>query len=349
MKRKIGLLLLVVLVLAIPVTAYASGGQNGDGPGKVVMGGTYSLGPGETLDGDLVVMGGVAALAGGSTVQGNVAILGGALNANGTVQGDVVVVGGAVTFGDQAMVTGNLVTFGGAATRADGTQILGEEINGLVFTPETQLITPQVMTAPMFMRGFDGWQPSALAALSASAPAQAVMYILRALLMAGLALLVAVLIPRPTERAARTVAEAPWPSAGMGVLTAIVIPIVVFFLAITICLIPLAIIGVFVFVAAMVFGWVAVGLEVGRRLAKAFKWDLEPGPTAGLGTLVVSFIANGIGFIPCVGWVVPLAVGAVGLGAVVLSRFGRQDYPAEMEQLPVPAAQPPAKAARSKK
>ena len=55
--------------------------------------------------------------------------------------------------------------------------------------------------------------------------------------------------------------------------------------------------------------------------------SLEPAPAAGLGTLLVWAVANGIAFIPCVGWLAPLVVGAVGLGGVLLTRFGRKDYP----------------------
>ncbi len=58
-----------------------------------------------------------------------------------------------------------------------------------------------------------------------------------------------------------------------------------------------------------------------------FRWSLDPAAAAGVGTFVVSLVANGIGFIPCIGWLAPLFVSAVALGAVLLTRFGKQGYP----------------------
>jgi hypothetical protein len=75
-----------------------------------------------------------------------------------------------------------------------------------------------------------------------------------------------------------------------------------------------------------VFGWIALGLEVGKRLAIALNQEYQPVVMAGLGTLVLSLVVNGINFIPCVGWFAPFLVSAVGLGGVILSRFGTQTY-----------------------
>jgi hypothetical protein len=157
---------------------------------------------------------------------------------------------------------------------------------------------------------------------------------------AGLAVLVVIFWPKPIQRASHAIAEAPWSAAGVGVLTGIVAPVLLFVLAITICLIPLAILGLLLLIAAIVVGWIAVGYEIGLRLARAFKWSLEPAPAAGLGTLLVWAVANGIAFIPCVGWLAPLIVGTIGLGGVLLTRFGRKDYPtlAPSAEVAVPTA-----------
>ena len=52
-------------------------------------------------------------------------------------------------------------------------------------------------------------------------------------------------------------------------------------LAITILLIPVSFIGLVLLLAAGLFGWIAIGLEVGKRLAEAFKWELQPPAAAG--------------------------------------------------------------------
>jgi len=55
--------------------------------------------------------------------------------------------------------------------------------------------------------------------------------------------------------------------------------------------------------------------------------------SAALGTFVLNFVTNGIGFIPCIGWLVPFMVSMLGLGAVFLSRFGTQPYPQVVPQV----------------
>jgi hypothetical protein len=71
---------------------------------------------------------------------------------------------------------------------------------------------------------------------------------------------------------------------------------------------------------------ISLGFEVGRRISLAFKQVWHPAIAAGLGTLVLMAILNGIGFIPCVGWIPKVLVGVVGLGAVLLTQFGRKPY-----------------------
>ena len=344
MKRVLKVFLLAALLLALPATALAAPALQEGGEGKVVMGGVYTLGPGQSLNEDLVVLGGVATLADGSTVNGDVAVIGGALTANGTINGDVAAVGAAVTFGNQAVVTGDVQSFAAAVTRAEGAQVQGQEITGQIQQPEFPLapISPSIpfvqsFTLPPQVRTFSSMP---LWAMGASGAMQGLSYIVQALLMAGLAVLVVIFWPKPTLRTSHAIAEAPWSAAGLGVLTGIVVPVLLLILAITICLIPLALIGLLLFIAAIVFGWVAVGYEIGLRLARAFKWSLEPAPAAGLGTLLVWAVANGIAFIPCVGWLAPLIVGAIGLGGVLLTRFGRKDYPtlAPSAEVALPAA-----------
>ena len=37
-------------------------------------------------------------------------------------------------------------------------------------------------------------------------------------------------------------------------------------------------------------------------------------------------MVSAISWVPCVGWVAPVVLGAIGLGAVTLTRFGTQPY-----------------------
>ena len=68
----------------------------------------------------------------------------------------------------------------------------------------------------------------------------------------------------------------------------------------------------------------------------ALDQEFQPVLAGGLGTLVVSLVLGGIGFIPCVGWLGYFVVGLIGLGAVLLTRFGSRPYPENGGALAVP-------------
>jgi hypothetical protein len=108
--------------------------------------------------------------------------------------------------------------------------------------------------------------------------------------------------------------------------------------------IPMIIALATVFAAAGIFGWIGMGTEIGQRLAIALKTEMPLPLAAGLGTFLLYFVANGIGFIPCIGWVVPTLLGLVALGAVFMTRFGTR--PLAMTAIPAPVeTNPPAEAA----
>jgi hypothetical protein len=128
-------------------------------------------------------------------------------------------------------------------------------------------------------------------------------------------------------------------SGGLGLLTVILAPLVLLFLVITICLSPLALIGVLILVVAWGLGLIALGLEIGTRLAERMNHDWAPALSAGLGTLLLIFVLDGLReFVPCVGWLFPAIAGMVGLGAVLVTRFGTHVYPLEPPPAPAGAA-----------
>jgi hypothetical protein len=113
----------------------------------------------------------------------------------------------------------------------------------------------------------------------------------------------------------------------LGLLTVIILPIILVLLAITICLIPITIVGVFLLVLSWVYGIIALGLEVGMRIGTAFKQNWHPAIAAGLGTLLLMTILSGLRMIvPCIGWIPEALVGFLGLGAVLFTQFGMKPY-----------------------
>lgn len=354
MKRILISVLLVALALGLmafqPAGALSDGlqsaglqsvGLQSTPCSSVVTGGSCVLQSDETLDSDLLVMGGSAVLEEGSKVKGDVAILGGSLVANGDISGDINLIGGNVSLGSHAVVGGDVNTVGGNLSKEDGAVIKGS-YNANVATPFS-FFFPGRLQLPNWNEGQsvnpNGWNPvaSGLGLIGTFA-----WWMFRSLLWAILALLVVLVAPRNTERIAAEVSARPVESGGLGCLTVIVAVIVLGLLAITICGLPITLIGAVVLIVAWSVGIIALGYELGKRLVAMLKQDWAPPVVAALGTGVLTLVTNGIGLVWCVGWLAPAVVGSIGLGAVLLTRFGLENPrgPAALAGGPLPPVYP---------
>lgn len=321
--RTISLALVLVLALAFlfPGTALA-GGLADD---QVIFGGTFLLESGETLDGSLLVFGGSTSLEPGSLVEGDVVSFGGTIEAAGEIEGDLVVVGGSVRLEETALIRGSLLTPGGAVSRSSGAQVQGEVITGddgaFVFP-----MTPQVVRMEI---------PAGLALFG-----QAVWFFFRTLAFAAIAVLVALVLPEHTRQTGEAALRQPMLTGGVGLLTLVVAPPLLILLALTLVLIPVSILGLLLLGLAVLFGWVALGLEVGRHIEKSMNQDWGLPITAGVGTFVLGLVSGVAGLVDCIGWLVPMAIVLLGLGSVLLTRFGSQRFPPPPAPEPVPPALP---------
>ena len=308
---RITALLVLLVVLALPSTVFAKGLADD----KVVFGGTYTLESGEVLDGDLGILGGVVVLEEDSIVAGDIVQFGGSLEVSGEVQGDIVAFGGTVDLTDSAIVARNVVSLGGSVDQAAGTQLRGNLVEN-----------PGAIMAPDLVQDFR----MPVIRLGVSPVFNFAWLLARAILWAALAILVVLFLPTQTERVAHTASGQPFVSGGLGLLTAVLLPPVMLLLIITICLIPVSILLGITVAVTWAFGLISLGYVVGKRLADMAKQEWAPALAAALGTFILMLVVNGIGMIPCVGGIVQLLVGAVGLGAVLLTRFGTQPYPAQV-------------------
>ena len=314
------ILIATLLVLVIPSTALAKDLHDD----RVVAGGTFTLESGEILDGGLIVFGGTAAVEEDSIVEGDVVVLGGIATLNGLVEGNVVGVGGVINLNENATIEGDLTTVAASLNRDPGAQVNGQVITGidvpaLSFMPNTidiQAIVPFEQTFNPFVFSF--WR--------------ILWFLFRTLLWGALAALVAMFLPNPTTRTSNAIVNEPVMSGGIGLLAIIVTPIVLVLLAITCILSPISLLGAMVLVVAWLFGRIAIGLEVGKRIAKSLNRDWSLPLMAGVGTFGLSLVLDSVGtFIYCVGWLLPLVVGLFGLGGVILTRFGTKSYPVDDE------------------
>lgn len=304
--------LLALATLLMPQGAYAGGLLQG----RVIFGGDFTLAAGEEMDGDLVVMGGTVTLERDSLVRGDVVVMGGSVVCDGEVRGDLVAIGGQVELGDRAVVGGDVQVLGGALKRAQGAVIKGRVRSQEDFAFQWEL--PLVTTiGPRFPSG-------RLAFFSTSL--QILFFIFRTFMVAALAVLVVMFWPEPVRRVAEATVSQPLITGGLGLLTLVLTPAVLLVLVFTLIGIPVALVAVLLLAVAILVGWIALGQEVGRRLGEMLRWDLHPAAAAGLGTLLLSLVVGGIGFIPCIGWMAPLVVMMLGLGGVLVTRLGTQEW-----------------------
>lgn len=311
MKKKIQLALIFtfLIVLIVPGTALAKGLHED----KVVFGGTYTLESGQVLDGNLIVFGGSATLEVASRVQGDVVVFGGTLDAQGEITGSVIGIGGLITLDNTASVGKDVVVFGANLDQALGAEIEGEVLNGL--TGPLALSIPGEMRIPRFQ-------------LSFNPVFQFAWFMIRVFLWAILAVVLVLFLPRQFAQISHTAIHQPLISGGLGLLTVLILPVFLLILLITLICSPLSLLGVLLLSVAWGFGLIALGLELGNRLAAMMKQDWAPALSAGVGTFLLILVLNGLqAVIPCFGWVFPALAGVVGLGAVLLTRFGTQVYP----------------------
>lgn len=324
-KRILAVLSVLAALLFVSVAPALA--QDGGG-GKVIVGQSYVLAAGEQLQGDLAVLGGSALIAEGAAVNGNVAVAGGSLTVGGSINGDVAVFGGSVTLQETAVVEGDVATFGGALTQAEGAVITGQLVEGFgnqdTFQPPT-MTAPQAPQPPSVLRAILNYFWQVMGAIGL------------ALALAALGLLAMVMFPQPTERVANAAVAAPGVTFGVGVLTLLIVLGLAAILTVTICLAPIALLLMLVAAVAWVFSWVALGWLVGQRILEAFKLR-NPSPLleAILGIILITLLWRAV---PCLGWLFWFIITALGLGAIVLTRFGTQTY--RSTTATPPGSQPP--------
>jgi acetyltransferase-like isoleucine patch superfamily enzyme len=288
-------------LLFVPTgSAYAQGPNPGDG--RVIFGSNFTLESGDTFDGDLVVFGGNVTIEEKATLNGNLVVIGGTIDSSGQTEGDVVVVGGQVKLEKSAVVAGDLVTIGGQVERAEGATVKGEVINNVA----NGRIPPVVPGAPGLP---DVPRPNFDINFN---PFGEVFWILFwAVIVSAFAMLIALFWQPQIERAGSLIVSQPLMTGAIGLL-ALFLGVILF-----ITILPPLIIAF-----AWLFGIVAIGSEAGARFTKAINQVWSPVLTIGFGTFLLMLVAGAIGLIPCLGGLVQLLLGLLGIGGAVLTWSG---------------------------
>lgn len=312
------ILLSVVVLLALIVSG--CGIVPGTGT-NLILGGNERITTGEVVNEPLTVLGGNVTVEEGARLTSDVVVVGGNVTADGEIERDVYVYGGNLTLGPHAVVHGNISKFGGNIVQSPGARIDG------------QIETRENIRLPF------AWSPQVIRI------GQGVGYVFRTLLLTILAAVVVLLWPNATGRVATAIRTTPGVVAAVGLVTVIGVPILLVLCAITLILLPVTLIGALLLAVAGLFGWIALGLETGRRLSAILNLsEVSPVLLAVGGTLVFTLVVDGIGLIPWLGWIAPTLATILGVGGVALTRFGTRSYapPAGPTVPPVSMEQPSA-------
>ena len=277
-----------------------------------------------------------------------VAVLG-SVRVDGRVDGDVVSVGGGVQLGPQAIVRGEVVSVGGAVERAPGARVGGQINEVRIGMPS---FSPHLRFWP---RGDWSWFGSSLGATTDLLATLARMGILALLVVA-----LATVFPAPVTRVSNRVSAEPWRAGLVGLAAQLlfvpVLIITVLVLAISIVGIPLLLLVPFAVVAflfAFLLGFAGTASATGQLIARRFGghplklvvaalvglaviWALTAiARFAGLTGLPVRIVLS---VVLVAGVIVEYVAWTVGLGGVLVSRFGRRDI--EVPN-PPPSVTPP--------
>ncbi len=326
MKRWSVLLLALICLAFLAPPAFAQGPNSGD---HVCFGDSTLVGGDETPN-NVVLFGCGARIQKGAQVRQDVVSFGGdvVVESGATIDRDVVVFGGRLTLESGSVVHHDVSVVGGILDRQQGSTVDGRVNYG----PGQYTFGPRVVSIPPFGtgRGFlDFWGGLVIGAIRA---------LVATVALIALGALVLVFMPAQTQQVAATAERAALPSFGVGCLTFLVAPSLVILFVITCLGIPLGVILAIAMVAAVMFGWIAIGTIVGDRLLRAVRAaNIVPMVAMLVGLLILWVITQ----LPILGGLIGLFVATLALGAVVLTRFGTRPYPGPVSTALTPLSPPP--------
>ncbi|MEW6580481.1 MAG: polymer-forming cytoskeletal protein [Chloroflexota bacterium] len=316
--RKLALPALMVLLVLV-VTGCQGGAEDFDGF-KITS--SYTLRAGEQRAGDQVILAGTIVLEAGSVVDGDITLMGEKVTLNGEVRGEAIAVADRLTVGEGAHITGDLTVCAKNLERSDVARIDGqvrEECNQ----------GGRASVANAINSGWESWRSSTLFRMGA--------VITGSLFFGALSALLTAILPRPLVRMSESIYRAPVVAGGVGILTMLaaigltVVYGVSLLLILPLVLLPLVIIAWLVIGALSVLGWVALAGPFGVALLRRAGLEGQPCMVAAaIGGVALSLLLRVWSVFWFTAWIGLLAtalLGAIGLGAVLLTRVGTRPYP----------------------
>jgi hypothetical protein len=229
-----------------------------------------------------------------------------------TVGGDVAVIIGDLVLESTADIGRNVTVVSGAIERKEGAIVRGRLVR------EPSSIRPPV--APL--------SPNLDAASSiGSMIGSLISGFLFTVGLAAIGMFMVSVWPQQTNQVSQVARDSALPSLGVGCLTIVVALTMGIGLIVTLCGIPIAALVFLALSLAWLVGWIALGEFTGSKVLEPLHVrDSLKTPIAAVVVGVVLLAL--IGLVPIIGWFVTTVAATIGIGAVVLTRFGTRSYPA---------------------
>jgi len=237
-----------------------------------------------------VVAGGTTSVPADATVDGDIYVIGGTAAIAGTVDGDVILLNGNLSVPDGATVTGTLQTYSGSATVSSDASV------GAVSQ-------------------FEAPAPS-------NSPTQRIVgFLLQFIVLGAFGWWLVTRHPLIIENVGAAISDHALVSGVVGSLGATTLLVLFVYMAFTLILLPVAIIGLFAEFLIILYGQAVFGYLIGRRL------PIEQDGVATLaGIAAFLLVFELLGLVPYLGGIAQLIVAVVGFGAVLNTYFGLQRF-----------------------
>ena len=241
----------------------------------------------------------------------HVIVIGGQITLSGVADGNVIAVGDSVVLASSSIVGGNVVSIGGVIVRGNGSEVNGSltEINSSNFS--------DVLTS-VLNNEWDGWSWLF-----------AVFSLILYLGLLILSILVVLLIPRPIRIIADAAERRPYRSTFWGLVGLILVVPLAFLLIISVIGVVLVPLEFSIAIAGGLIGFIAVSSIVGKRFFVILR---KPEQTYMRETIWGITFLWFVGWIPYVGWLLKVLALVLGLGAVLITRFGTYRKPMRVKE-----------------
>ncbi|QZA88166.1 hypothetical protein K0C01_10255 [Salinarchaeum sp. IM2453] len=241
-------------------------------------------------DGALIVGDATVTVPADESISGPVYIIGGELQVQGSIEDDVTQLAGILIVESSGSIDGEFQHIGGTKEIAGGALIV--EQSTLEFTPA---------------------DPDPVAAYTPIV----VMTVVLAIAGAWLS--------RTHQHLLNTVGSAarnyPVISLSVGTLLAVTFLVLFVFMAFTLVLLPVSIIGLLAGMLVIAYGIIALGYLIGQQIDTS-----RSGLATALGIVAVMMFLQVIGILPVLGDIIAIGLLLIGLGAVIITYFGLQEF-----------------------